>query len=123
MKIGRTNAVTISGGGGGTTKTEYELWQEGFGANWDSVVANAPMTNTQRILHIYTKVELLKMASNFPTTAEIYTYNGSVYRQITMDANNCLAFINADYMTNSFDNLQYVCVLYANNSWQKESVF
>ena len=84
--IGRTNAITISGGGG-TTKNPYDEWQEGFGYNWDSVVANAPMTNTQRILHVYTKVELLKMVSNFPTTAEIYTYNGSVYRQITMDAN------------------------------------
>ena len=111
MQIGRTNAVTISGGG--TTKTDYELWQEGFGYNWDSVVANAPMTNTQRILHIYTKVELLKMLSIFPTAVEIYTYNGSVYRQIIMDSNKRLAFIAADYMTNSFDNLQYVCVIYA----------
>ena len=111
MKIGRTNAITISGGG--TTKTDYELWQEGFGYNWDSVVANAPMTNTQPILHIYTKVELIKMVSNFKTNVEIYTYNGSVYRQIIMDSNKRLAFIAADYMTNSFDNLQYVCVIYA----------
>ena len=103
--------------GGGTTKTDYELWQEGFGVNWDSVVANAPMTNTQRILHIYTKVELLKMLSTFPTTAEIYTYNGSVYRQIIMDTNQRLAFISADYITNTFDNLQYVCVVYGNVVW------
>ena len=116
MKIGRTNAITISGGGG-TTKSPYDEWQEGFGYNWDSVVSNAPMTNTQRILHVYTKVELLKMASNFPTSAEIYTYNGSVYRQITMDANKRLAFIEADYITNTFDNLKYVCVVYGNSSW------
>ena len=101
----------------GVTQSPYDEWQEGFGANWDSVVANAPMTNTQRILHIYTKVELLKMASGFPTSAEIYTYNGSVYRQITLDLNNRLAFIEADYITNSFDNLQYVCVVYGNSSW------
>ena len=110
--IGRTNAVI-----GGTTKTDYDEWQEGFGYNWDSVVANAPMTNTYRILHIYTKVELLKMYSLFPTSAEIYTYNGSVYRQITMDANQRLTFVEADYITNSFDNLQYVCVVYGGASW------
>ena len=115
MKIGRTNAITISGGG--TTKTPYDEWQEGFGVNWDSVVANAPMTNTQRILHIYTKVEFLKMRSEFPTIAEIYTYNGSVYRQITMDTNKRLAFVAADYITNTSDNLQYVCVVYGNVSW------
>ena len=116
MKIGRTNSVTISVGGG-TTKSHYDEWQEGFGANWDSVVANAPMTNTQRILHVYTKVELLKMASNFPTTAEIYTYNGSVYRQITMDANKRLAFIEADYITNANDGIDYLCVVYGNGGW------
>ena len=66
----------------GDAQTPYEEWQEGFGYNWDNVVANAPMTNTSRILHVYTKVELLKMMSDFPTAVEIYTYNGSVYRQI-----------------------------------------
>lgn len=101
----------------GVAKTPYDEWQEGFNANWDSVVANAPMANTQRILHVYTKVELLKMASNFPTTAEIYTYNGSVYRQITMDTNKRLAFIEADYITNTSDNLQYVCVVYGRATW------
>ena len=107
MNIIRTNAST----GGGCT-SDYDLWQQGFGYNWDSIVANAPMTNTQRILHVYTKVELIKMASNFPTDVEIYTYNGSVYRQVIMDTNKRLVFIEADYMTNSFDNLQYVCVVY-----------
>lgn len=115
MNIIRTNAVI--GSTGGTTKSPYDEWQEGFGYNWDSVVANAPMTNTQRILHVYTKVELLKMVSNFPSSVEIYTYNGSVYRQITMDANNRLAFISADYITNTFDNLKYVCVVYGNSNW------
>lgn len=101
----------------GEVKSPYDEWQEGFGYNWDSVVANAPMTNVYRILHIYTKVEFLKMISNFPTSAEIYTYNGSVYRQITMDVNKRLSFIEADYMTNSFDNLQYVCVVYGYERW------
>ena len=122
MKIGRTNAVTISGGGG-TTKSPYDEWQEGFNANWDSVVSNAPMTNTERILHIYTKVELLKMSSAFPTGAEIYTYNGSVYRQITMDANKRLAFVEADYITNTSDNLQYVCVVYGGNNLGTSALF
>ena len=97
-------------------KPPYDEWQEGFGYNWDSVVANAPMMSTQRILHVYTKVEFLKMASNFPTSIEIYTYNGSVYRPITMDTNKRLAFIEADYITNTSDNLQYVCVVYAPSS-------
>src|SRR5574344_975120 len=107
MKIGRTNAI-----GAGDAQTPYEEWQEGFGYNWDSVVANAPMTNTSRILHVYTKVELLRMASTFPTAVEIYTFNGSVYRPITMDLNRRLAFINDDYITNTSDSLQYVCVLF-----------
>jgi len=115
MKIGRTNAITISGGG--TTKSPYDEWQDGFGCNWDSVVSNAPMTNTQRILHVYTKVEFLKMISTFPTSIEIYTYNGSVYRQITLDTNKRLAFIEADYITNTSDNLQYVCVVYGDAVW------
>ena len=57
----------------GVAQTPYDEWQEGFNANWDSVVANAPMTNTQRILHVYTKVESLRMHSAFPTTTEIHT--------------------------------------------------
>ena len=114
MNIIRTNAIIGPTGG---CISPYDEWQEGFGYNWDSVVANAPMTNTLRILHVYTKVEFLKMISIFPTSAGIYTYNGSVYRQITMDANKRLAFIEADYITNTSDNLQYVCVVYGNVSW------
>ena len=63
MKIGRTNAIALSGGG--TTKSPYEEWQEGFNANWDSVVQNAPMTNTQRVLHVYTKVDIILRNSTF----------------------------------------------------------
>ena len=124
MKIGRTNAIAISGGGG-TTQSPYDEWQEGFNANWDSVVANAPMTNTntQRILHIYTKVELLKMNSAFPTSVEIYTYNGSVYRQITMDENKRLAFIEADYITNTSDGFDYLCVIYGTDGGWGSSYF
>ena len=101
----------------GATQSPYDEWQEGFGYNWDNVVANAPMTYANRILHIYTKVKLLRMASTFPSGVEIYTFNGSVYRQITMDINKRLAFIEADYITNSFDNLQYVCVVYSAAIW------
>ena len=34
-----------------------------------------------------------------------------------MDANKRLAFIEADYITNTSDNLQYVCVVYGNSIW------
>ena len=101
----------------GEAKTPYDEWQEGFGYNWDNVVANAPMTNTPRLLHIYTKVEMLKMHSFFQTNTEIYTYNGSVYRQIIMDTKKRLAFIEADYITNTFDNLKYICVVYGHATW------
>ncbi len=104
-------------------KPPYEEWQDGFGVNWDNVVANAPMTNVYRILHVYTKVELLRMHYNFPTGTEIYTYNGSVYRQITMDANKQLAFINDDYITNTSDNLQYVCVLFGGTNLSNDQFF
>ena len=43
-----------------------------FGANWDSVVSNAPMTNTQRILHVYTKVEFLKWLLIFQQCRNIH---------------------------------------------------
>ena len=104
-------------------KPPYDEWQEGFGYNWDSVVSNAPMMNTSRILHVYTKVEILKMLSTFPTDVEIYTYNGSVYRQITMDANKQLAFINDDYITNTSDSLQYVCVLFGGTNLSHTSQY
>ena len=114
MKIGRTNAIAISGGG--TTKTPYDLWQEGFGANWDSVIQNAPMTNTPRILHVYTKVDLIKHKSDFPPSIQILIYNPTtaVYRTVTIGANKEIYFVESDFFVNSTDGLSYCCVIYAN---------
>ena len=72
MKIGRTNAITISGGG--TTKSPYDEWQEGFNANWDSVIQNAPQTGVNPALHIYSKVNSIRHISTFPTNVTIVTY-------------------------------------------------
>ena len=55
MQIGRTNA---SAGGGCTS--DYDLWQQGFGANWDSVIQNAPQAGNQPCLFIYNKVNEIK---------------------------------------------------------------
>jgi len=103
----------------GTTKTPYEEWQEGFGANWDSVIQNAPMTNSYKILHVYTKVELLKMVSTFPASVEILIYNATtaIYRTATIGVNKEIYFIESDFFVNSNDGLSYCCVIYANTDW------
>ena len=87
----------------GIAKTPYEEWQEGFGVNWDSVIQNAPMTNTNRILHVYTKVKLLKMVSTSPTSVEILIYNPTtaVYRTVTIGANKEIYFIENDFFVKS----------------------
>ena len=117
MKIGRTNAITISGG---TTKTDYELWQEGFGANWDSVIQNSPSTGVQPVLHVYTKVNSLRHISTFPTNVTIVTYNPTtgIYRPVILDANKNLFFEESDYFMNSYDGMYYSCVIYKTiNNW------
>ena len=118
MKIGRTNAITISGGG--TTKSDYELWQEGFGANWDDVIQNAPSTGVYPALHIYNKVNSIRHVSTFPTNVTIVTYNPTtgVYRPVTVDANKNLFFEESDYFMNSHDGMYYTCVIYKIlNNW------
>src|SRR5574344_1755679 len=91
----------------GDAQTPYEEWQEGFGANWDSVIQNAPMTNTQRILHVYTKVDLIKHRSTFPTGVEILIYNPTtgIYRPATIGANKEIYFIEPDFFVNLNDGL------------------
>ena len=108
MKIGRTNAITISGGG--TTKTDYELWQDGFNANWDSVIQNAPQAGNQPCLFIYNKVNEIKYASG-GFNAVTYNPETDIYTPIVANANNKLVFSQTDYFTNSYDNNQYVCVV------------
>src|SRR5574344_1775853 len=103
----------------GVTKTPYEEWQEGFGYNWDSVIQNAPMTNTYRVLHVYTKVDLIKLASSVPPSIEILIYNPTtaVYRTATIGANKEISFVESDFFINSNDGLSYCCVIYADAIW------
>ena len=100
MKIGRTNAVTISGGG--TTKSPYDEWQEGFGADWDSVIQNAPNSGVNQVLHIYSKVNSIRHTSIFPTTVTMVTYNPTtgIYRPVVLDVNKNLFFEESDYFMN-----------------------
>ena len=78
--------VLLITSGGGTSKSDYELWQEGFGADWDSVILNAPQTGVQPALHIYNKVDSIRHISGFPTTITIVTYNPTtgIYRPVTV---------------------------------------
>ena len=114
MKIGRTNAITISGGGGGTTKIPYDEWQEGFGYNWDSVIQNAPQTGVQPVLHIYSKVNSIRHISTFPTSVTIVTYNPTtgIYRPVVVNANKNLFFEESDFFINDSDGMSYTCVIY-----------
>ncbi len=118
MKIGRTNAITISGGGG-TTKTPYDEWQEGFNANWDSVIQNAPQTGTSPVLHIYSKVNSIRHVSTFSTNITIVTYNPTtgIYRPVVLDANKNLFFEESDYFINNNDGFYYTCVIYKADDW------
>ena len=72
-----------TGGGGGVAQTTYEEWQEGFGVNWDSVIANAPI-GSFKVLHLYQKRKFLKLASDFPSTAQccVWSKNTNAYRVV-----------------------------------------
>ena len=114
--IGRTNAITISGGG--TTKTDYELWQEGFNANWDSVIQNAPQSGNEPCLFIYNKVnEIIFNVGNF--NAVTYNPTTGIYRPIAISSNNKLVFNSSDFFINNYDGNEYVCIVFKtiNISW------
>ena len=68
---------------GGTAESDYDEWQEGFGVDWDSVVANAPIGNL-KVLHLYQKRKFLKLVSNFPSTAQccVWSKNNNAYRVV-----------------------------------------
>ncbi len=122
MKIGRTNAIVISGGG--TTKTPYEEWQDGFGVDWDNVVANAPISGF-KVLHLYQKRNFLKLVSNFPNTAEccVWSKNTNTYRVVEqLWESKTIIFEDGESFVNSHDNSEYLCVVYSGN-WQSPSYF
>ena len=104
----------------GVAKSPYDEWQEGFGANWDSVILNAPLQDTNRVLHIYPKMKMLWLGTyfNYPN-AEVCTYNlaTNTYRNITIDSENKIYLNNTDVFQNTHDGADYVCVIYANNFW------
>ena len=118
---GITNAST----GGGTTKSCYQLWQDGFNTNWDNVVLNSNLTYNYRILHVYVASERLYLSSfsNLPTKQiAIYNANTQTYRYTnvqvdTLSGYNYILFEPSDYFTNSQDSLSYVCVVYNHRSW------
>lgn len=118
MQIGRTNASA----GGGTTKSCYQLWQEGFNTNWDSVVTNANLTYDYRILHVYVASERLYLNSfSVQPNKQIAIYNANTktYRYTNVQVDpisgfNYILFEPSDYFINNQDGLSYVCVVYSN---------
>lgn len=98
-------------------QVDYLDWQDGFGADWDLAIADAPLLYADRVLHVYTEVDFLQMRSNFPTTIDIVTYNPETdaYRRITPSATKLLTIVESDKFTNSHDGLKYVCVIYVAN--------
>ena len=104
----------------GVAKSPYDEWQEGFGANWDSVIQNAPNSGVQPALHIYSKVNSIRHISTFPTTVTIVTYNPTtgIYRPVVLDANKNLFFEESDFFMNNYDGMYYTCVIYkAVSNW------
>ena len=112
MNIIRTNAST----GGGTTKSSYQLWQDGFKTNWDTVWANANLTYQYRILHVYVATSRLYLysynASGNISYKQIAIYNANTqtyrYTNVQTDAvsGNCyIDFLPSDYFTNEQDDL------------------
>lgn len=109
----------------GVAKSPYDEWQEGFGVNWDNVVTNASMTYPYRILHVYVATNRLYLNSFTSQPRKgiaIYNANTNTYRyaNVQVDATsgyNYITFQPSDYFTNSQDNLNYVCVVYASHEW------
>ena len=98
---------------------DYFDWQDGFGADWDEAVADAPLLHKNRILHVYTDIDFLRMLSTFPSTIDIVSYNPETeaYRRITPSATKLLTIEESDKFTNSHDGLKYVSLIYAATSF------
>ena len=108
---------------GGVAKSPYDEWQEGFGVDWDNVVANAPI-GSFKVLHLYQKRNFLKLASNFPIAAEccVWNKNTNTYRVVELGANKTIIFEEGESFVNSHDSCEYLCVVYS-GSWQSATYF
>ena len=115
--------LQIESGGGGTTESDYDLWQEGFGVNWNNVVQNAPIGG-YKVLHLYQKRKFLKLVSNFPSTAQccVWSKNTNAYRVVPLDGNKTIIFEDGESFVNSCDSSEYLCVVYS-GSWNSSSYF
>ncbi|NCA80700.1 MAG: hypothetical protein EOM76_11060, partial [Sphingobacteriia bacterium] len=103
----------------GVAQSPYDEWQEGFNADWDSVIQNAPQSGVNPILHVYSKTNSIRHVVSFPTTVIIVTYNPTtgIYRPVVLDTNKNLFFEESDYFMNNHDGLYYTCVVYMANLW------
>lgn len=104
-------------------KPPYDEWQEGFGVNWDNVVANAPISGF-KVLHLYQKRNFLKLASNFPSSAQccVWNKNANTYRVVELEGDKTITFENGESFVNSNDSSEYLCVVYS-GYWGAPSFF
>lgn len=95
-------------------KSDYEKWQDGFGADWDKVVANSS-PNLNRVLHIYEKRKFVKLPSGFPLTSNVCVYNKNqnTYRTVTLTEDRVVYFEEEELFINTTDSNQYLCVIYS----------
>jgi hypothetical protein len=103
---------------------QYGEWQAGFGVDWDNVVANAPI-GSYKVLHLYQKRNFLKLASNFPITAEccVWNKNTNTYRVVEyLWEHKTIIFEEGESFVNSHDSHEYLCVVYSGR-WQFASYF
>lgn len=105
-------------------KPQYDEWQEGFGVDWDNVVANAPI-GSFKVLHLYQKRNFLKLVSNFPIAAEccVWNKNTNTYRVVELFyETKTIIFEEGESFVNSHDGCEYLCVVYS-GIWQSATYF
>ena len=117
MKIGRTNAITISGGQPTDDHlTEYEKWYNGFGLDFDAIQLN--YKNNPIDVYVYPYLVVWEYVEGIP----IYNYNTLpnyptvhlVNGRRNISSNLGDNFIQPnEIITNSYDNKQYFYILYA----------
>lgn len=106
--IGKTNAVI-----GGCT-SDYDLWQQGFGVDWDNIINNTPSIYTNKVLQIYPKIDFIKRITTNYSNTEYFTYNVTtgLRRQVYMDAKNRINFDETDVFVNTYDGLEYIALVF-----------